>query len=141
MSQTNSGGIAIHVIPQTSGGWVCEITLALAGRNGATERFHGQTSKHAIALALEELARKFRKEAEAEQDLDWEAVDRTASGEVVNKRFHVILHYERVCREESKFEAMTNTLLGNTVIENAELAIIQVDPGLPSPKWTRRDGD
>ena len=77
-------------------------------------------------------------EAEAEQRLDWEAVDRSASGKAIDKRFHVILHYERVAEEESKFEAMTNTLLGNTVVENAEVTIIQVDPGFPKLAWKRR---
>jgi len=50
------------------------------------------------------------------------------------------LHYERVAEEESKFEAMHNTLLGNTVVENAEISIIQVDPELPikSPKRRRK---
>ncbi len=141
MSQTTSGNIAINVIPQATGGWVCEITSSLAGRNGPTKRFHGQTQDHALALALEDLASAFRTEAEAEQNIESETIDRSAFGEVINKHFHVILHYECVAEEESKFEAMTNTLLGNTVVENAEIAIIQVDPGLPRPKWRRREGD
>jgi phosphoribosylformylglycinamidine (FGAM) synthase PurS component len=141
MSQTTSGNIAINVIPQATGGWVCEITSSLAGRNGSTKRFHGKSQDHAIALALEALASAFRTEAEAKQNIEWEAIERSACGEVINKLFHVILHYEHVAEEESKFEAMTNTLLGNTVVENAEIAIIQVEPGLPSPEWRRRGGD
>jgi hypothetical protein len=70
-------------------------------------------------------------EAEAEQQVDWEAVDRSPSGKVNEKRFHVILHYERVAEEESKFDATLNTQLGNTVVENAEIVLIQVDPALP----------
>jgi len=58
-------------------------------------------------------------------------VDRSTSGKGIDKRFHVILHYERVAEEESKFEALENTLMGNTVVENAEISIIQVDPDLP----------
>lgn len=141
MSRITSGSIAINVMPQATGGWVCEMTSSLALRNGPTKSFHGQTPNHAIALGLENLARAFRTEAEAEQNIDSEAVDRSASGEVINKRFHVILHYECVVEEESKFEAMTNTLLGNAVIETAEVGIIQVDPDLPSPEWRRREGD
>src|SRR5712692_3394335 len=128
---SNSGNIAITVIPQANGRYICEVTPSLEGRTGPTKRFHGQNPKHAIAIALENLARTFRMEAEAEQNIDWEAVDRSPSGGVNEKRFHVILHYERVAQEESKFEAMVNTQMGNTVVENAEITIIQVDPDLP----------
>lgn len=126
-----SGSIAITVVPQTNGRYVCEATPTLEGQTRPSKKFHGQTRNHAIAIALENLARAFRLEAEAEQKVDWDAVDRTASGEAIEKRFHVILHYERVAEEESKFEAMHNTLLGNTVVENADIAIIEVDPDLP----------
>src|SRR5207302_285143 len=124
------GNIAVTIIPGAGGCCVCEVTPSLGGRTGPTKRFHGQNPNHAIAVGLEDLARTFRKEAEAEQKVDWEAVDRLPSGKVNEKRFHVILHYERVAEEESKFEAMQNTLLGNTVVENAEITIIQVDPDL-----------
>jgi hypothetical protein len=50
----------------------------------------------------------------------------------------VILHYERLVEDESKFDAAHNTLLGNTVVENAELTIIQVDPDLPKLAWKGR---
>jgi hypothetical protein len=95
----NSGNIAITVIPQANGRYVCEATSSLEGRSGPTMRFHGQNPKHAIAVTLENLARTFRIEAEAEQHLDWDAVDRSPSGTVNEKRFHVILHYERVAEE------------------------------------------
>jgi hypothetical protein len=128
---SNSGTIAITVLPQPNSRYLCEVTPSLEGRIGPTKRFHGQNPKHAIAVALENLARRFRMEAEAEQKIDWEAVDRSPSGKVNEQRFHVILHYERVAEEESKFEAMVNTQLGNTVVENAEITIIKVDPDLP----------
>jgi hypothetical protein len=76
-------------------------------------------------------------EAEAEQKVDWDAVDRSPSGKVKEKRFHIILHYERVAKEESKFEAMVNTQMGNTVIENAAISIIQIDPDLTLKPLTR----
>ena len=40
--------------------------------------------------------------------------------------------------DESKFEAMHNTILGNAVIENAEVSIVQIDPELPNEPWERR---
>ncbi len=139
MSQpANSGNIAITVIPQANGRYVCEVTPSLEGQIGRTEVYHGQNPKHAIAIALENLACAFRMEAEAEQNLDWEAVDRSTSGKVIDRRFHVILHYERVADEESKFEALVNTQMGNTVVENAEISIIQVDPDLPMDPLERR---
>ncbi len=133
-----SGNIAVTIVPQSAGRYACEVTPTLDGRTGPTKTFHGQSAKHAIAIALEGLARSFRKEAEAEQDIDWEAVERSPAGKVVEKRFHVILHYERVAEEESKFDAFHNTLLGNTVVENAEIAIIQVDPYLPIDSFRRK---
>jgi hypothetical protein len=128
---SGSGFIAIAVTPQAQGRYLCEVTPSLEGWTGSTERFHGQSPKHAVAIALERLARVFRREAEAEQNIAWEAVERSPSGKVNEKRFHVILHYERIAQEESKFDALVNTQMGNTVVENAEISIIQVDPDLP----------
>jgi hypothetical protein len=135
---SHSGNIAITIITQAGGRCVCEMTPSLEGRTGPSVRFHGQNPKYAIAVGLESLARTLRLETEAEQQVDWEAVDGSPSGAVKERRFHVILHYERVAEEESKFEAMHNTLLGNTAVENAEIAIIQVDPDLPVEAWERR---
>ncbi|TWH43648.1 hypothetical protein CAL7102_07389 [Dulcicalothrix desertica PCC 7102] len=42
-----------------------------------------------------------------------------------------ILHYERIIKAESKFEALQDTLLGNTVVENAKVTLIEIDPNLP----------
>lgn len=138
MDKRNSGTIAVVVIPQVGGRYVCEVTPSLAGGTGPTKAFHGQTANHAIANALEDLARALRAEVEAGQKIDWDAVDRSTSGEVIDKRFHVILHYEQLVEDESKFEAAHNTLLGNTVVENAELTIIQVDQDLPKLAWKSR---
>lgn len=139
MSEANVGSIGVTLLPQATGGWVCEATVSLAEREVPTKRFHGQTSNHAIAIALEDLARVFRTEAEAEQNVDWDAVQRSASDEVVDRRFHVILHYECVAEEQSKFDALHNTLLGNTVIEGADIAIIEVVADVPIPKWKSRN--
>lgn len=126
----NSGNIAITIIPQANGRYICEVSPSLAGRADPTMRFHGQDPKHAVAIALENLARVFRMESEADQNIAWEAVEKSPSGKANNKCSHVILHYERIADEESKFEAMLNTQMGNTVIENADISVIQVDPDL-----------
>jgi hypothetical protein len=94
-------------------------------------RYCGQTREHAIAIALEQLASKYRQIAEKGQNQDWLAVERSESGEVIQKHYHVILHYERIGRAESKFEAMQDTLLGNTVVENAKVTLIEIDAKLP----------
>jgi phosphoribosylformylglycinamidine (FGAM) synthase PurS component len=130
-NSSTSGQISLTVTAQGTGRYLCEASSRLDGDEGPKERFHGTSSKHAIAVALEHLAQKLRMEAEAEQKVDWDAVDRSQSGKVNKKRFHVILHFERDAMEPSKFEAMMNTQMGNTVIENAEITIIQVDPDLP----------
>ena len=44
-------------------------------------------------------------------------------------------------QDESKFEATVNTQMGNTVIENAEISIIQVDPDLPVERFERRNAE
>jgi hypothetical protein len=140
MTQAISDSIHVTVRPIVGGGWASQATTSLLGTVVSARRFHGQTAAHAVALALEDLARAFRSRAEAEQAVDWETVYRSPSGEVVYRHFHVTLHYEVVAEEESKFEALNNTLLGNTVVENAEIAIVEVDPGLPRPEWTPRGG-
>ncbi|NEU83545.1 hypothetical protein [Nostoc sp. UIC 10630] len=91
----------------------------------------GQTKEHAIAIALEQLASKYRQIAEEGQNQDWLAVERSESGEVIQKHYHVILYYERIGIAESKFEAMQDTLLGNTVVENAKVTLIEIDANLP----------
>ncbi len=78
----NFGNIALTVALQEDGLYTCEASLSLEGQIGLTLKFPGQSPKHAIAIALENLAQMLRREAEAEQNLDWEAVDRTPSGEV-----------------------------------------------------------
>jgi phosphoribosylformylglycinamidine (FGAM) synthase PurS component len=130
-----TGSFAIAIAAEANGQYVCEVTPSMEGQSLPTMRFHGQNPNHAIAIALENLARSFRIAAEAEQKIDWDAVNRLPSGEVKPTRFHVILHYEHVGEDESKFEAMANTQLGNTVIENAEISVIQVDPDLPMQPW------
>src|SRR5438105_2701602 len=103
MGRRSSGSIAVVVVPQANGRYICEATSTLQGATRATKAFHGQTANHAIANALEDLARALRAEVEAGQNVDWDAVDRSPSGRVIDKRFHVILHYERLVEDESRF--------------------------------------
>jgi hypothetical protein len=138
MSEMSSGTIALSVTPQANGRYLCEVRPSSEIGGGTMKGFPGQTAKHAIANALENLAGALRKEAEAGQNVEWDSADRSPSGTVSNKRFHVILHYERLVEEESKFEAMHNTMLGNSVVENGEITIIQVDRDFPKLAWKSR---
>ncbi|MEA5579379.1 hypothetical protein [Anabaena sp. UHCC 0451] len=97
----------------------------------------GVNKEHAIAIALEQLADEYRRIAEERQNIDWETVERSDSGEPIAKHYHVILHYERIAEEESKFEAMHNTIMGNTVVENAKITVIEIDPSIPIDPLTR----
>jgi hypothetical protein len=125
-----TGTIAIDVFPESNGQYLCQISSSLNDRPDDTMNFYGQTKEHAIAIALEHLATRYREQAEASQNIDWEAVKLSDSGEPIDKRYHVILHYERIANDESKFEAMHNTILGNTVVENAKISIIEIAPDL-----------
>jgi hypothetical protein len=138
MDDTSSVNIAVLVVPQANGRYICKLRSPLAGETGAVKAYHGQTANHAIANALEDLALALRVEVEAGQNVDWDAVDRSLSGKVIDRHFHVISHYECLVEEESKFDAVHNTLNGNTVEENAELTILQVDPDFPKLAWKRR---
>ncbi len=42
--------------------------------------------------------------AEEQQNIDWDTVERSYYGEPIAKHYHVILHYERIAEEESKFD-------------------------------------
>ena len=77
------------------------------------------------------MAASYREQVETQQNLDWDAVTRTETGEPIEKRYHIILHYERVAEEESKFDAAHNTRMGNTVVENADITVIEIDSDLP----------
>ncbi|MGL5061964.1 MAG: hypothetical protein ACRC62_18490 [Microcoleus sp.] len=134
MTQINpdrtTGTIAIDVFPEANGEYLCQISSSLSDRPDDTMNFYGQTKEHAIAIALENLASRYRQQAEESQNIDWDAVEISDSGEPIEKRYHVILHYERIAKDESKFEAMHNTMMGNTVVENAKISIIEISPDI-----------
>ena len=52
------------------------------------------------------------------------------SGEPINKYYHVIVHYEEISEAESQFEAVHNTMMGNTIVENARIAAIEISPDI-----------
>lgn len=123
MSHQNfiTGTISITVLPQENGSYLCQIVPTLNGESRTAQVFYGQTPEHAIAMALESLADEYRKEAEESQESNGAEDGR-------EKLYHVILHYEHIVQEESKFDAMHNTLLGNLVVENAKCTVIEVSP-------------
>ncbi len=125
-----TGTITINVSPEANGQYLCQMapTLSDQSRNGS--EFFGQTPEHAIAIALEHLAEEYRSLAENRQAIDWDRVERSEAGDAIAKQYHVILHYERVGAAESKFEAMENTIMGNTVVENAKITVIEVSPDI-----------
>lgn len=122
--------ITLSIDTQSNGKAMCTVAAALAGQSPEIQEFQGQNQDHAIAIALEDLAARYRKAAGEQQSGDWLAVERSQSGEPIEKRYHVILHYERIAEDESKFEARHNTIMGNTVVENATIEVIEIDPDL-----------
>jgi hypothetical protein len=135
MTELNSdqitGTIAITVLSQANGQYVCQLSPTLSDAPRADIQCYGQSQEHAIAVALEQLAADYRQKAEAQQPGDWLAVERSESGAPIDKHYHVILHYECLAEDESKFEAMHNTIMGNTVVENAKITVIEIDADLP----------
>ncbi len=125
-----TGTIAITVLPEEDGHYVCQMSPSLSDRFRDDTLYSGQTKEHAIAIALEQLAEDYRQIAEEQQNRDWDMVERSESGEPIVKHYHVVLHYEQIAEAESKFEAMHNTILGNTVVENAKIAVIEIAPDL-----------
>lgn len=129
---TNSQGtLSITVQRQDNGQYVCQLSPSFSDAPREDIQCYGQTKEHAIAIALETLADDYRRIAEEQQNLDWDAVERSPAGEAIAQRYHVVLHYERIAEDTSKFEAMHNTILGNTVVENAKISIIEIDADLP----------
>lgn len=141
MNETNSehltGTLSIAVLPQEKGQFLCQLSSCFSDRNREDIQCYGQTPDHAIAIALEQLAETCRQRAEERQNLDWEAVERSETGAPIEQRYHVMVHYEDIITAASKFEAMHNTLLGNTVVENAKITVIKIADDLPVDPLTR----
>ncbi len=125
-----TGTIAIDVCAQSNGQYLCQISSSPIDRPDDRINFYGQTKEHAIAIALENLADQYREKAEESQNIDSLAVEISDSGEPINKYYHVIVHYEEISEAESKFEAVHNTMMGNTIVENARIAAIEISPDI-----------
>jgi phosphoribosylformylglycinamidine (FGAM) synthase PurS component len=129
-SDRTTATIGIDVFAQSNGQYVCQISSSLSDRPDDRMNFYGQTKEHAIAIALEHLADEYREKAEESQNIDSLAVEISDSGEPINKYYHVIVHYEEISEAESKFEAVHNTMMGNTIVENARIAAIEISPDI-----------
>ena len=134
ISNSSTENFAITVYPQNNGQYICEFSNLSTN----TIRCYGQTREHAIANALEKLAADYRQIAEdQQQNIGWDEIKKSETGEVIENSYHVILHYEDIIEVESKFEAMHNTIMGNTVVENAIITVIEIDKDLPIELLTK----
>lgn len=132
-----TGTISIIVFPQDNGHYVCQVSPSFNNHSKDEIRCYGQTKEHAMAIALEQLAEHYRRMAEEQQSIEWDAIEQAESGELIEKQYHVMLHYEDTITAESKFEAMHNTITGNTVVENARITVIEIADDLPIEPLTR----
>ncbi len=134
MSEINSDPITETITlilgSQPNGQYTCEISTTLSDAPTSDISCHGQTKEHSIAIALEKLAAHYRQITEECQNQKWDTVELNEAGKPVNKRYHVTLYYERIARAKSKFDAIHDTILGNTVIENATINVVEITPGL-----------
>jgi len=130
--------ISITVQQQGNGQYICQLSNSLANLSNNDIRCYGQTREHAIANALEKLAADYRQIAEdQQQNIGWDEIKKSETGEVIENSYHVILYYEDIIEVESKFEAMHNTIMGNTVVENAIITVIEIDKDLPIELLTK----
>jgi hypothetical protein len=133
MSETNSYptnvNLFLNVTLENNGYYLCQLSNPNPSQN--TIKCYGQTQEHAIAIALEQLAEQYRQIAEEQQNIDMLTVERSADGEAINKLYHVTLNFECIIDAESKFEAMHDTIMGNTVVENGKITVIEVAEDLP----------
>ena len=135
MPETNqnliSENLSIAVTLANKGYYLCQLSNPLQDPSQNTIHCYGQTQEHAIAIALEQLADRYRQIAEDKQNVDMLTVERSPDGEAISKLYHVILHFECTIDAESKFEAMHDTIMGNTVVENGKITVIEVSEDLP----------
>lgn len=123
-SQPLTGNIPMTLQPLDNGQHICKLGLAFKNDTESGFQCYGQTADHAIANALEHLAAHYRQQTTNQQRLDWTDEEKTG-------HFHVILHYERIAENETVWESSFNTIIGNTVVENAQISVIEIQPTLP----------
>ena len=76
---TIHGNIAIAILSQSNGIYSCEVASTLADSTIDPQISYGQSSDHAISIALEQLAHAYRERAEEQQNWDSLAVERSPS--------------------------------------------------------------
>ncbi|BCL39734.1 hypothetical protein [Nostoc sp. MS1] len=81
--------ITINVQAGENNQYICEL-LSPIESSSKEIRCCGQSEEHAIAIALEQLASQYRQIVEEKQSIDWETVERSSTGEPIQKRYHVI---------------------------------------------------
>ena len=123
-----TGSISITALPQENGRYLCQISPSLSDQARPGQVFYGQTKDHAVAVALEHLADQFREAAEASQKQESVSSDVEAAEQPQERLYHVILHYEGTIKAESRFDALHDTRMGNTVVENAKSVAIEISP-------------
>jgi hypothetical protein len=85
--------INLTLTPESSGQTLCQrIIQQDEDQPGEPQTFAGQNPNHAIAVALEHLAEQYRKAASEDDQSDWQAVVRSPNGDIIQQRYHVILH-------------------------------------------------
>ncbi len=123
--------ISINVTLEDNGYYLCHLSNPSPDPSQNTINSYGKTQEHAISIALEQLADRYRQIAEDQQNVDMLTVERSPDGEAISKLYHVTLHFECTIDAESKFEAMHDTIMGNTVVENGKITVIEVSEDLP----------
>ncbi|PZV15466.1 MAG: hypothetical protein DCF20_10310 [Pseudanabaena sp.] len=126
-----SENLSITVTLENKGYYLCHLSNPLPDPSQNPINCYGQTQEHAIAIALEQLAEQYRQIAEEQQNIDMLTVAQSPDGEAISKLYHVTLHFECTIDAESKFEAMHDTIMGNTVVENGKITVIEVSKDLP----------
>ncbi len=130
-SDTLTGTVLFTVLPQENGRYLCQISPSFSDQARPSQVFYGQTKEHAVAIALEHLADQFREAIEAAQEPEIEPTlgkSDAESEQPPQHRYHVILHYEDVIEAESRFEALHDVRMGNTIVENAKCVAIEIAP-------------
>ncbi len=127
---TITSTITMNVHTNDQGQFVCQMSSVLDPPRADTTCY-GQTAEHAIAITLEQLASSYREMVELEQNRDLDAVEFSETGKPIKKRYHIVLHYENIRETKSKFHALEETILGNSVIEDGTISLIEINKNLP----------
>ncbi len=131
------GTLKITVLPKSDGLYVCQLSRSFNGFPTDDISCDGQTPEHALAIGFEQLASEYRQKVEESQNIPSMAVEKTAAGKVIEKHFHVTVHYECILEEESIFLAHQAPLMGNLLAEDSQVTVIAVDPALQVEKAVR----